>query len=104
MTQNTVPIACHIDALDEEEQRRRQDLFTQVQAAIAETRELEDGFAWRIPAEIALDGRATELIALERRCCPFFRFSLGFQESDGPIWLTITGPPGVKEFIRAGMG
>ncbi len=98
--ESSVQIACQLNTLDADEQRRRKKLFDEVRAAVEETRDLPDGYAWRVPDEIALDGRTTELISLERRCCPFFRFSLVFEESDGPVWLTITGPPGVKEFIR----
>ena len=31
-------------------------------------------------------------VALERRCCPFFRFALVLDPDDGPLPMTITGP------------
>jgi hypothetical protein len=49
---------------------------------------------------VSLAGVA-EWIALERRCCPFFRFQLDVEGETGPVWLRLTGA-GVKEFLAQG--
>jgi rhodanese-related sulfurtransferase len=36
----------------------------------------------------------------ERTCCTFFRIELAFEPGLGPIWLTLTGPAGVKDFVH----
>ena len=41
-----------------------------------------------------------EWTRLERRCCPFFEFTLRVELEDGPVSLRLTGGPGVKEFIK----
>jgi hypothetical protein len=41
---------------------------------------------------------------LERRCCPFFDFNIEVEGDEGPTWLTLSGPSGVKEFIRLEIG
>jgi hypothetical protein len=34
-----------------------------------------------------------------RRCCPFYEFRIDLHAADGGMWLSVTGRPGVKEFI-----
>lgn len=97
-------LACRIGALTDAEQNRRRELSIELRDAVSQTRELADGYAWRIPTETATAGLVTEFIGLERRCCPFFRFVLEFEPDGGAVWLTITGPPGVKRFIRDELG
>ena len=67
------------------------------------------------PAKIALrwphepanwhdDGTLLSLaqwIVGERRCCPFFTFSLQCEPSPGGLWMHITGPDGAKDVLRA---
>ncbi len=49
------------------------------------------------------EGERTEtvlsMVASERECCPFFRFEIVIEPAGGPIWLTLTGPSGKREFI-----
>ena len=45
-----------------------------------------------------------EVLAIERECCPFFRFELIFAPDHSAIWLHLGGGPEVKEFIAASRG
>ena len=63
---------------------------------------MKDRYALRLPAETLLT--AAEWISLERRCCPFFGFTLEMERHGGPLWLRVTGPKGIKQFIRAEFG
>jgi hypothetical protein len=45
-----------------------------------------------------------EWVRLERKCCPFFTFAIEVEGVTGATWLTLSGPPGVKEFIRLELG
>ncbi len=89
-------------ALTPGERDRRQTLAAQLHAATQEMRERRDGYAFRYPA--ALLQTAAAFVALERRCCPFFRFALDVASDDGPLWLAITGQQDVKAFIAAELG
>ncbi len=40
----------------------------------------------------------------ERRCCPFLDLAIEKEPQDGPLWLRLTGPEGVKEFLKAELG
>jgi hypothetical protein len=42
---------------------------------------------------------AARWASYERRCCPFFVFELELGPDEGPLWLRVTGGPGIKEFI-----
>jgi hypothetical protein len=92
-----VPLACSLTAKDLAERRVSND---EVFAAVEEVMELEDGHAFRFPNDPTWIARIVELIAAERACCPFFRFALSFEPNQGPVWLQVQGPPGVKDFTR----
>jgi len=96
------PLACDIAALTAEERGRRQVLADHLHAATHEMRERADGYAFRYPAALLLT--VTAFVALERRCCPFFRFTLDVEPNDGPLWLVITGHEDVKVFIATELG
>ncbi len=96
------PIACDMAALTPDERDRRGELADHLHTAILEMREGADGYAFRYPADLL--PTATAFVALERRCCPFFRFVLDLESDDGPLWLSITGRAGVKAFIAAELG
>ncbi len=91
-------IACRLSeaeqAIREEELAR--DIFSNCQQVTA----LADGYAFRFAGEGEWAGKLIEFIALERKCCPFFTFELAFEPQEGPIWLRVRGPEGVKAFIE----
>jgi len=90
-------LVCMLDALTRAERARSAALLGELRAAMVERAELADGWAFRLRDGASLPGVA-EWIALERRCCPFFRFQLEVDGESGPVWLRLTGD-GVKEFL-----
>jgi hypothetical protein len=97
------PLACDLTAIDAEQRAAHRELAAYlVSGAAQERRELADGYAFRFPAERYADLAA--FIANERLCCPFFRFVLEVTPAQGPIWLRITGPDGVKLFFEHAFG
>ena len=93
------PIACNLKALTAEQRKQLDQLGGSAIAAIAESRELKDGYAFRIdPAKESVVDVARWL-DIWRRCCPFYEFRIDLHAADGVIWLSVTGRPGVKEFI-----
>ena len=91
-----VPIACSLTA-NELVTRGEEvdDLFTGVE----QVRELADGYALRFPGTSTWPQRVLDFIQGERDCCLFFTFELIFIPNQGPIWLHIRGPEGVKEMV-----
>ena len=97
-TQETM-IACNLTAIEASERDQHFLTTEQLFAAVQHTDELPDGYAFRLPAEHLLD--AAHFIANERRCCPFFTFTLQQEANGGPLWLKLTGSAEVKQFIQA---
>jgi hypothetical protein len=65
-----------------------------------ERRELDDGWALRLPGADDDLMACTHWIVGERRCCPFLTFAMECRP-EGELWLRITGPDGTKEMLRA---
>src|SRR5262245_44389497 len=90
-------VACSLTGSELQERRNR--LLEKVGAAIEETKELENGLAYRFPSDESWINELANLVTLERRCCPFLQFDLRLEPGEGPIWLELTGPAGTKEFL-----
>jgi hypothetical protein len=90
--------ACNMTALTKAERARHAELSRTLLGSVAERSELRDGYAFRLSPARLMD--AAQWVSFERRCCPFFAFRLKLAKNEGPLWLEITGAPGVKPFIR----
>src|SRR4030095_8116847 len=99
MTSNELPIACSLT--DPQFQRRRAELLKIFQGALLETKELDDGYAYRFPSGEKWIAELAQLITFERECCPFLRFNLWIEPANGPLWLELTGPNGTKGFLQS---
>lgn len=58
-----------------------------------------DGLRFRFPSD-ALSMVASAVDA-ERQCCRFLRFEVRVEPDGGPVWLSLGGPPGTREFLAA---
>jgi hypothetical protein len=93
-----LPIVC---TLDRESLRTQGDNLLPSLIAEAEAREeLEDGYRFRF-AKADVLARLLRVIEAERKCCRFLRFEVLLEPDLGPISLTVTGPPGTREFLAA---
>lgn len=72
--------------------------------SVQKVREVANGYEFRHAAHVSVLLLLAEFIRLERRCCPFLEFTLNVETEHGPAWLMLTGPEGVKEFLRAELG
>ena len=52
-----------------------------------------------VDATLACEPNAEDL-SMERLCCPFMRFTIEIEPQQAPFWLHLTGPEGVKDFLR----
>jgi hypothetical protein len=93
------PIACNLKALTTEQRQQLGRTGEHVISAITASRELTDGYAFRVdPAKASLTDVA-QWLELWRQCCPFYEFQIDFHAADASVWLSVKGRPGVKEFI-----
>lgn len=88
-------------AFDPEQSQRYTSLREGMRNAVIEIKELPDGFAFRFPSDPRIIVNLAEWITLERQCCAFFSFVLEIEPDEGPVWLSLTGGKGVKEFLQA---
>jgi hypothetical protein len=92
-------LTCNINGIPPQERARYGRLVEELRHAIEERRELPDGYAFQINSGQIGTGKLVEWVELERRCCPFFGFEVRWDQQKGSIWLHLTGPEGVKDFI-----
>lgn len=93
-------IVCNLNGLNRGQKERYPIVLEQVQELVQEIREVADGYAFRYPVDVPILLLLAEFINLEIHCCSFLHFTLDVETEDGPGWLAITGPDGVKEFLR----
>lgn len=95
----SLPIACSLT--EPELRERRSTALERVGQAVLETVGVENGYAYRFPADDEWLGELVNLVRLERRCCPFLAFKISVEPGGGAIWLELTGPGGTKEFLSS---
>jgi hypothetical protein len=101
ITEPTVTFACNLQAIpatDRERHVREAPLLFQ---RAQEQQDLPDGLAFRFAAADYAD--VVDFIAYDRLCCPFFQFALEVTPNQGPVWLRITGPAGIKAELVASL-
>jgi len=99
-TPGTTGLACDLGALAPDE---REDHVSNAQAVLSgveAVRETSDGYAFRLPAEPEVLAGVARFMALERRCCPFFRFALTIEPTQDDAWLELAGGDDVQEYLR----
>jgi hypothetical protein len=92
-----VPLAC---TLTGSEQVTRNEEVGELFKDVLQVNELADGYALRFPGSDGWANKLVQFITFERGCCPFFTFELAFEPEQGPIWLHLRGPEGVKAMIE----
>ena len=95
------PIACVLGALTPDAQRRERELLELARAAVTRSEATASGYRLHFADGEALLAALGELIALERRCCPFLAFELRSEAEHGAVTLHIGGRDGVREFVGA---
>ena len=93
------PLACDLSAISASDRPHYNELRRAVAASVVGKRELPDGLAVQIDIDRIALPQIAEWISFERKCCPFFEFRIDLAPDLGPVWLSLTGRAGVKEFI-----
>lgn len=100
MSTQQSPLVCDLSALTDEERREHEVIGRQMFAALQEVKELPDGYGFRFPATADMLQTVATFIPRERKCCPFYDFTVEVEREDGPMWLHFTGREGTKDFLR----
>ena len=102
--ESEAPFACNLTAMSAAERAHHKDLSQELHASVKETRELPNGYAFRLSGERRSLAMVSEWVSLERLCCPFFTFQIEAGAESQPIWLRMTGREGVKQFMQSEFG
>ena len=101
MSEINPPVTCQLT--EERLRERRVEVRREIVARVVETRELSDGYLLRFPREPEIVDRLARFIEFESVCCPFLTFTLQVEANAGSVSLSLTGPEGTKQFLRAGL-
>ena len=103
-TELQTPFACDLTVMSPKERDGYRQDRTIIFDSVQQTREMPDGYAFRLQAESSMIVRVARWIGTERLCCPFFGFTIEIEREHGPIWLRINGGAGAKDFMKEEFG
>ena len=95
----SIPIACSLSGSELRERQRT--VIAELRSHVRHVTEREDGYALDLTPSDEAIATATTFIRHERRCCPFLRFALTIEPGDAHVVLTLTGDPGVRDFLSS---
>ena len=95
----TLPIVCTLTP--ETVATRKAQLLPGLFRRAEKTEPTPDGYRLRFAPSAALFQIVATAIEAERHCCRFLRFELTVEPDEGPLVLTLSGPPGAREFVAA---
>ena len=95
------PLACNMDVFTPDQRNSHIQTTTELIQGVQRVREIENGYEFQFPNETGFISRIAEFISNERLCCPFLEFNLKIRSNDEPVSLSLTGPMGTQEFLRA---
>lgn len=92
--------ACRLGALTTQERAQQKELTATLKRATARVTEDAEGYTFHYAASL---GPSTVMawVEIERKCCPFLRFTLEMPQEGGPTRLRVWGVKGVKAFVAA---
>ncbi|MBI1804985.1 MAG: hypothetical protein HY033_06980 [Ignavibacteriae bacterium] len=93
------PLACNLSALTAPERIQHEQNGNKIFHAVQEVKELSDGYAFRLLADTSMLLSVAEFVEKEQLCCPFFHFVIDVGPENGSLWVSMTGPEGVKPFM-----
>ena len=95
----SLPIVCTLTP--ETITTRRAQLLPGLFRRAATMEATSDGYRLLFDASALTLHAVAAAIEAERHCCRFLRFDLAVEPDEGPLVLTLSGPPGAREFVEA---
>jgi len=79
---------------------RKETVIKSLKSKILTKKELKNGYAYKLVGTDKMLDDLVEFIKAEKVCCGFFIFNLSISGGKNNALLKITGPKGVKDFIK----
>ena len=92
-------MACKLTSAEFKE--RKATVITNLKKEIVDTIELKNGIKYAFKDSDETIAMLADCIKTERRCCDFFNFELSVSAEKKYVYLALTGPKGVKDFIKS---
>ena len=96
-----IPLACNMNVFTPAQRESHIQITTELIQAVQSVQGVENGYTLTFPNETDYITKIAEFISNERLCCPFLECSLSVVSNQKPISLSLTGPIGTQEFLRA---
>jgi hypothetical protein len=96
-----VPLACDMGVFTSTQREAHIQNTDQLIQTIQSIGELENGYQFTFPNESRTISMVAEFISNERLCCPFLQFTMKINSNNEPLTLSLTGPIGTQDFLRA---
>lgn len=104
MKLNQAGFACNLSALSPVERVKHLTNTGRLMKTVQAVQEQGRGYSLQFANERGTIVQVAEFISLERLCCPFFDFALQVEAGNESVALQISGPEGIKDFIRLELG
>ena len=98
------PLVCNMDVFTPSQRESHIRTTTELIRAVQSVNGVENGYELQFPNKTEFITQIAEFISNERLCCPFLKFSLNIVSNIEPVSLSLTGPIGTQEFLRAEFG
>lgn len=85
-------------------QERKRTVITELKSLLKERKEETNAVRYKFESTDSNIDLVSSFIKTERLCCDFFEFSLQVESNSEFMWLTLSGPDGVREFIKEEIG
>lgn len=85
-------------------QERKRTVIAELKGLVKERREETNAVRYKFESSDKNIDLVSSFIKAERLCCDFFEFSLNVESDSEFMWLTLSGPDGVKNFITEEIG
>ncbi|MDP1817782.1 MAG: hypothetical protein Q8K92_25215 [Leadbetterella sp.] len=96
-TENST-MACKLTSAEFRE--RKETVIANLKKEIVEKKELKNGIKYTFKDSDETINMLTDFIKTERQCCDFFNFEVSVSAEKKYVYLALTGPKGVKDFIK----
>jgi hypothetical protein len=80
--------------------KRKATVIAGLKKQLLQKKELINGYAYKFKGTDAVLDELASFIKTERACCDFFVYSISISGDKSEAWLSLTGPAGVKDFIK----
>jgi hypothetical protein len=81
-------------------QQRKKTVVAELKNRVLEKIETDSGFKYKFDGSDKMLDLLNSFIKTERLCCDFLVFTLTASDEENFAWLELSGPEGVKDFIK----